>query len=61
MQSSGLAASYGIRDFVPEPERALYRLLQKEGGNAYGRYNALLRRLVSFEQALRRAPSQPSE
>jgi hypothetical protein len=57
MQSSGLAADYGVRDFISEPERALYRLLQKEGGNAYGRYNALLRRLVSFEQALRRSRS----
>jgi len=61
MQRSGLAASYGVRDFIREPERALYRLLQKEGGNAYGRYNALLRRLISFEQALRKARSQPVE
>ena len=57
MESSGLAATYGIRKFVEEPERALYRLLQKEGSNAYGSYNALLRRLVSFEQGLRRALS----
>ena len=54
IERSGLASSYGIREFVHEPERALYRLLLSEGGNAYGRYNALLRRLVSFEQALRR-------
>ena len=35
-----------------EPERELYRLLRHAGGDAYSRYNALLRRLVSFEQAL---------
>lgn len=45
-----------------EPERALYRLLCAKPGDAYGRYNSLLRRLVSFERelarrALRREPS----
>lgn len=35
-----------------EGERELYRLLRQEGGDAYGRYNALIRRLVSFERAL---------
>ena len=38
----------------PEPERQLYRLLRLEGGDAYSRYNALTRELVSFEQALDR-------
>jgi hypothetical protein len=38
----------------PEPERELYRLLRAEGGDAYSRYNALLRELVSFELALDR-------
>ena len=33
-------------------ELTLYRILCKEGGDAYSRYNALLRELVSFEQAL---------
>ncbi len=37
---------------LPEPELRLYRLLRREGGDAYSRYNALLRELVSFEQAL---------
>jgi hypothetical protein len=37
-----------------EPERQLYRLLQQAGGDAYSAYNALLRQLVSFEQALDR-------
>ncbi len=35
-----------------EPERELYRQLLEEGGDAYSRYNSLLRELVSFEQAL---------
>ena len=37
-----------------EPERQLYALLRQEGGDAYSRYNALVRELVSFEQALDR-------
>jgi hypothetical protein len=37
---------------IAEPELTLYRLLQAEGGDAFGRYNALVRRLVSFERAL---------
>lgn len=41
---------------VPEPypsaEIRLYELLRREhGDDAHGRYNALLRRLVSFERA----------
>ena len=38
----------------PEPERQLYHLFRQEGGDAYSRYNALIRELVSFEQALDR-------
>lgn len=41
-------------DPFPEPELQLYRLLREAGGDAYSRYNALLRELVSFEQALDR-------
>jgi hypothetical protein len=37
-----------------EPELQLYRLLRREGGDAYSRYNALVRELVSFEAALDR-------
>ncbi len=33
-------------------EVQLYRLLRSQGGDAYSRYNSLLRELVSFEQAL---------
>jgi hypothetical protein len=35
-----------------EVELQLYRLLRREGGDAYSRYNALIRELVSFESAL---------
>jgi hypothetical protein len=35
-----------------ECERILYKLLQANGGNAYGRYNSLKRRLTSFLHAL---------
>src|ERR1051325_9695884 len=33
---------------APESELQLYRLLREEKGDAYSRYNALLRELVSF-------------
>lgn len=39
---------------VVEHELELYRLLREEGGDAYSRYNALLRELISFEMALDR-------
>jgi hypothetical protein len=35
-----------------EPELELYSLLRREGGDAYSRYNAILRELASFESAL---------
>jgi len=35
-----------------EAELQLYGLLKLEGGDAYSRYNALLRELISFENAL---------
>jgi len=37
-----------------EPELQLYDLLKRERGDAYSRYNALVRELVSFENALDR-------
>ena len=40
------------RHQIGDPELQLYRLLQKQGGDAYSRYNSLVRELVSFEQAL---------
>ena len=39
---------------ISEAELQLYALLNQEGGNAYSRYNALMRELVSFENALDR-------
>ena len=42
----------GTTRFIPEPELQLYRLLRRQGGDAYSRYNALVRELVSFEHAL---------
>jgi hypothetical protein len=58
LEASGLAQPLFSITYVAEPERALYRLLQNEPGDAYGRYNSLVRRLVSFERAVRRAQSQ---
>jgi hypothetical protein len=41
-----------IPDTLAEPELRLYRLLsEKHGDAAHSRYNALVRRLVSFERA----------
>jgi hypothetical protein len=37
---------------LPSPEHRLYELLQREDADgAHSRYNALIRRLVSFERA----------
>ena len=56
LHRAGLITGGG--DSFPEPERQLYRLLRAEGGDAYSRYNALIRELVSFEQALDRRQSR---
>ncbi|MDQ3998422.1 MAG: hypothetical protein M3303_15545 [Gemmatimonadota bacterium] len=43
---------YPVADVFDEPERRLYALLAREdAASAHGRYNALIRRLVSFERA----------
>jgi len=43
---------YNVPAPIPEPEHALYALLAREDqDSAHGRYNALVRRLVSFERA----------
>lgn len=42
----------GSMSLPDEPELQLYRLLRHQGGDAYSRYNALLRELISFESAL---------
>src|SRR5438046_1438966 len=53
-----LRAAGLIRGELPWPaadaELQLYRLLKQAGGDAYSAYNALIRRLISFEQALDR-------
>jgi hypothetical protein len=42
----------GITGPIPTPEDRLYRLLSAaHGDGAHSRYNALVRRLVSFERA----------
>jgi hypothetical protein len=51
LRQVGLLAT-DVSNEGPESELQLYRLLCQEGGDAYSRYNALLRELVSFEQAL---------
>ena len=53
LRRAGLITGVVASSF-PEPERQLYRLLRQDGGDAYSRYNALIRELVSFEQALDR-------
>lgn len=52
LQRAGLLG--GRSELWPEPELALYQLLQREGGDAYSRYNALRRELGSFLAALNR-------
>lgn len=43
------------------PEHRLYHLLAQEGeDSAHGRYNALIRRLVSFTQAVSVCGSKPT-
>lgn len=39
---------------LADAELQLYRFLLQTGGDAYSRYNALLRELISFETALDR-------
>lgn len=55
LQRDGLLEGNRSEQPMAEPELELYRMLRREGGNAYGRYNGLLRRLVRFEHALDRA------
>ncbi len=43
---------YPVPDLFDDPEHRLYALLAREdAASAHGRYNALIRRLVSFERA----------
>jgi hypothetical protein len=46
------AAGFSVPAPLPEPEHKLFRLLAEQYGDAaHSRYNALVRRLVSFERA----------
>ena len=60
LERAGLPLPAAVRDRFPEPELQLYGLLLQEGGDAYSRYNSLLRRLISFEQALERSNASVS-
>lgn len=43
---------FAVPASIPDPERRLYALLQRDDPRAaHSRYNALIRRLVSFERA----------
>jgi hypothetical protein len=47
---------FDVPDVFATPEQRLYELLRAEHGDAaHARYNALVRRLVSFERAAARA------
>lgn len=51
------SAGLGIRRPIPDAEHRLYESLAREDSDsAHGRYNALLGRLTSFENALECAP-----
>lgn len=44
---------YAIPRAIPSPEHRLYEVLRcADGDAAHARYNALIRRLVSFERAV---------
>jgi hypothetical protein len=60
VEASGLVEAFAPLRYIPEPERALYQLLCQGQSDAYSRYNSLLRRLVSFERALRQSLLRPS-
>ena len=49
LRRAGIEVPNGV---FPDPERRLYLLLsQEDSDSAHSRYNALIRRLVSFERA----------
>jgi hypothetical protein len=52
LERGGLSMPAKTPVSFPEPEMQLYSLLRSEQGDAYSRYNSLLRRLISFEQSL---------
>jgi hypothetical protein len=52
LTSAGLPMPGRRPELFPEPELQLYALLGRDAGDAYARYNALLRRFISFENCL---------
>jgi hypothetical protein len=60
LRRTGLIPPSVPRD-LPDAELQLYRRLRQQEGDAYSRYNSLIRELVSFEQALDRRFRQASE
>ncbi len=53
LSRAGLLPASAAR-LMADPERQLYSLLRQEKGDAYSRYNSLIRELISFEQAIDR-------
>lgn len=58
LQRGGLEMPVKAVERFSQPELQLYDLLCAEVGDAYSRYNSLLRRLISFEQSLEHQQSQ---
>ena len=55
------ALGFPVERAFPEPERRLYdRLAKDDADSAHARYNALIRRLVSYERAAECGRMSPS-
>ena len=51
LRAAGLAVPW-VTPWPEQPELALYQAIADDQADAHSQYNALLRRLVSFERAL---------
>ncbi len=60
LQRAGLLPKQQLATAIAEPEICLYRLLGAGPGNAFGQYQAILRRLIRFEHALDRLMTRRS-
>ena len=59
LEPLGIHIPAGTIEITWPPEHALYDLLaEKYGNDAHSRYNSLIRRIVSFRQALEREASR---
>lgn len=54
LRRAGLLKDLHERHAIADPEIRLYRLLGSTSDNAFGQYQATLRRLIRFEHALDR-------